>query len=176
MTDEKRGPRRGRRSPKTPIRLVPVMDCRDARERLLESDDPSDGGTLAPELADHVATCDACRQLAGELTRLEQAWRAIPVPDDSERARAAFLERLSSPAALVVPRARTRRPTHAPARWLVAASVLIALGIGGSLLVSMPRAHASSDVVERLVHWNLDLSQAPSPAERSRIYAGTRRA
>src|SRR5437588_468549 len=52
-----------------------VMDCRDAREQLLEAEDPSE---LAPELAGHVAACDACRQLAGEVARLEQAWRAIP--------------------------------------------------------------------------------------------------
>jgi hypothetical protein len=40
------------------------------------------------------------------------------------------------------------------------------------VLVNLPRASASSDVVERLVDWNLDLTRARSAAERSRIYAG----
>ena len=58
-------------------------------------------------------------------------------------------------------------------RWLVAASVLLAVGVGGSLLISTPRkAAASTDLVERLVDWNLDLTQAPSAADRSRIYSG----
>jgi len=148
------------------------MDCRDARDLLLEADDPSEGGNLAPELAAHVAGCAACRQLAEDVLRLELAWRSLPVPDVSGRAKAAFLDRLRVPLVEVVPQTKVRRQTVAPVRWLVAASVLVALGIGGSLIVWMPRAQASSDVVERLVHWNLDLSEARSPAERSRIYDG----
>ena len=46
------------------------------------------------------------------------------------------------------------------------------MGVGGALLVSNRRASASSDVVERLVDWNLNLARTPLPADRDRLYAG----
>jgi hypothetical protein len=138
------------------------MDCRDAQDLLLQDEDPSAG-----ELADHVARCGACRRLHADLARLDAAWRALPLPEGVDRARDAFLERLASADRPATPERRRR---SAP-RWLVAASLLAAVGVGASLLVGLPRASASPDVVDRLVDWNLELARAASPEERTRIYA-----
>ena len=136
------------------------MDCRDARELLLRSDGPTTG-----PLADHVAGCDDCVRFAGELAQLEDAWRAIPMPVDSGRGRERFLAKLPR---LEAPRTSKGRRLR---RWLVAASILVGLGLWGGVLVSGRRASASSDVVERLVDWNLNLARVESPDERGRLYA-----
>jgi hypothetical protein len=46
------------------------------------------------------------------------------------------------------------------------------MGVGGALFESNRRASASSDVVERLVDWNLSLARTSLPADRDRLYAG----
>ncbi len=150
------------------------MDCQDAQDRLLEAEDLSSEGLSSGELAAHLANCAACRQLVLDLVHLEECWRAIPVPAGSERAREAFLERLSRPTGGVEPARlrRTRWQRRLSPQWLIAASVLVAMGVGGALLVSNRRASASSDVVERLVDWNLNLARTPLPADRDRLYAG----
>lgn len=148
------------------------MDCHDAQARLLEAEGLSPEEIAPPELARHLASCEGCREFAAELLRLEAAWRAIPLPDGVDRAREVFLQRLTSGdlPARPVEAAPPRRRVAVPRRWLVAASVLLMLGIGGGVLVSLPQAAASSDVVERLVDWNLDLARSGSADERSRIY------
>ena len=144
------------------------MDCRTAIDLLLIDGPPSTGRPTPPELADHLAECAECRRLSGEVARLDEAWRAISLPVGSDRARDAFLERFrqAPPPPKVAGRGRIS------ARWAVAASVLMAVGIVGGLLIGDRRALASSDMVERLVDWNLSLAQAPSAVERRRIYEG----
>ena len=63
------------------------MDCQDAQDRLLQAEDLSPEGLPSGELAAHLADCAACRQLLIDLVHLEEAWRAIPLPAGSERAR-----------------------------------------------------------------------------------------
>ena len=145
------------------------MDCRTAEELLLDEEDPSTGRLAPGELADHLVGCEACQRFAGELDRLEASWRAIPLPVGVEAARDAFLEGFRKAAVSPAGVAR-RRPI--PARWLVAASILVALVVGGGLVAMPRRAVASPDVVERLIDWNLSLAHAPSAGERGRIYAG----
>lgn len=139
------------------------MDCADARNWLLDAEVPAAADIMPSELAQHLAGCGACRELAAEIGRLEQAWRAMPLPAEMEPAREAFLRRLPP----------APRSVRLPRRWMAAAVVLLAVGIGGGVLVSLPKASASSDVVERLVDWNLDLSRAGTADERGRIYAGS---
>jgi hypothetical protein len=145
------------------------MNCRDARDRLLESEGPDCDATLSA----HLAGCAACRQLAADVAHLEDAWRSQPLPPGAERAKQAFLDRLptlAASASRTPARPRTHRlPTS---RWLIAATVLIGVGVGGALFVAMPKkASASSDVVAQLVDWNLSLARTASPAERDRIFA-----
>lgn len=142
------------------------MDCRDAQDLLLQEESPTTERLSGEELAAHVAQCDECQRLLSELGRLEADWRALPLPEGVERARDAFLERFAPKTHVNAARRRIVAP-----RWLVAASVLAALGVGASLVVGLPRASASPDVVERLVDWNLELARAPSADERTRIYA-----
>jgi hypothetical protein len=150
------------------------MDCQDAQDRLYDAEDLSAAGLSPGELASHLVDCAACRQLLSDLSHLELAWRAIPLPAGSERAREAFLERLSGSTSGAEPNRlpRGRHLRRVSPRWLIAASVLVAVGVGGALLVSNRRASASSDVVERLVDWNLSLARTPLPADRDRLYAG----
>jgi len=57
-------------------------------------------------------------------------------------------------------------------RGLAAASVLLVVGLGSLLLFRSHEAQAAPDVVEHLIDWSLDLAQAPSRDERTRIYTG----
>ncbi len=97
--------------------LDSIVNCQDAQDRLLEAEDLSPAGLSSGELASHLTDCAACRQLLMDLGHLEEAWRAIPLPAGSERAREALLERLSRLTDKVEP---ARRPqaiaTHAASR------------------------------------------------------------
>jgi hypothetical protein len=141
------------------------MDCRQAKELLLQCDDPA---ALAGELAAHCQSCAACTACGQEIDKIEQAWRAFPIPPAAERAKAAFLHKL---AGRVTPPARfvMRRP--ALQRGAVAAMVLAAAGLGVLLLLPAPQAHASPDVLTHLIDWNLALTQAETPAQRQRLFS-----
>jgi hypothetical protein len=67
----------------------------------------------------------------------------------------------------VVTAGRRSRPLR---RGLAAALVLLAAGLGAPLLFRSPEARATPDVVERLIDWNLDITQAPSPDARQRAH------
>ncbi len=146
------------------------MDCHEAQEWLLQSEDPRPERCGSPQLADHLQTCHACSALTRELLQLEQGWREIPLPAAVEPARLAFLDQLAHTQTAPSVR-RPARPARAwTRRWALAASLLVAAGLGIWLLLSTPRASASSEVVDSLIEWNLDLAQA-SATERERIYA-----
>jgi hypothetical protein len=145
------------------------MDCPQVRNWLLQAEDPRPERCPSAELTHHLRTCAACDELAWQLLQLEQSWREIPIPDSVERARAEFLEQFPAHSATPIPTTVPLRRRWAPPSWAVAAVLLLAVGLGTALL-STPRATASAEVVDRLIDWNLDLAQAPSPTERSRIY------
>ena len=147
------------------------MNCRQAQDWLLQCEDPRPAPSGSPELAEHLAGCEVCRLLTGKVRRLEQAWRPLPVPASADRARVAFLNRLSRPAVLPIQPQRVRSRRFATPRWAVAALVFLAVGMGVWLLFPAPQAHAAPELVDRLVDWNLKLTQAKSPEERNRIYA-----
>jgi hypothetical protein len=147
------------------------MECKDAQALLLEHEFPLTERRDPGALADHIARCGDCRALAAELARLEAEWRAIPLPSAAAMPSAEFLDRFAAPPGRPLRMFGGVRRFGTPRR-MIAASILVALAAGGTLFVSMPRASASSDVVERLVDWNLELAGAPSHDERDRIYAG----
>ena len=143
------------------------MDCRTARDFLLTDGLPRTSRSMPLDLANHLAQCPDCQRLAAQVAGLDEAWRAIPPPAGMDRARDAFLAGLQeSP-----PPPRVARRGRMPSQWAIAATTLLAVGLATSFVVGNRRARASSDVVERLVDWNLSLAQAPSAAERGRIYA-----
>jgi hypothetical protein len=143
------------------------MDCRTAREILMFDAPGSTGEPLPVEVADHLTRCPECAMLRGDLARLDESWRAIPLPPGVETAREDFLRRFRETAG---PRKLARRRRTLP-RWAIAATVLLAIGVGAGLFMRPRPVAASSDVVDRLVDWNLSLAHAPSAVERERIYA-----
>jgi hypothetical protein len=136
------------------------MDCQHARDWLLGAEDPTDAADAPPALVRHLGGCGGCRRLADRLAELEGRYRAEmqPVPAPVLRA---FRARGQGRAAC---------PRRALPRWLMAAAVLLAAGATLWFLPAAQQAHAS-DVVGRLIDWNLALSQSRTPDERNRIYA-----
>jgi hypothetical protein len=144
------------------------MTCAAIRDWLLNADHP---GRPIPAVAAHLHTCPACRDYADRLERLEADYRTAPIPDFATAARAAFLDKLAVPSP--TPVAALRRWVLPP-RWVLAASVLFLVGVGMFVFWPAPQAQAASDVVDRLIDWNLDLAEAGPLTERDRVYAERR--
>src|SRR5882672_9599523 len=119
------------------------MNCRQAQEWLLLSDDPRPQHHGDTEIADHLAHCDLCSRLAEELVRLDHAWREIPLPASETSSREAFVRRLPTS---MKPRLLSVR-RFAPPRWAIAACLLLAVGMGVWLMLPAPEARASSELV-----------------------------
>jgi hypothetical protein len=145
------------------------MTCKDTRDWLLQSD-LSDDEPAPPGAAEHLVACEACRRFADRLRRLEEAVRGLPEPEGSAAARDAFLRRLD--AAGAARRPPRRLDLGRRVRWLAAAAVLGALGLGVFVLtLGVGRPSEASAVLDALVDWNLDVSNVPSGSERDRLYA-----
>jgi hypothetical protein len=143
------------------------MDCRQVQDWLLDADDPRPERCAVPAVAEHLATCAACQACAADLIRLQEAWRGIPLPASADAARQAFLEQLPRP---TLPFVRPKRRLRV-LRQLVAAVLLLGLGLGAWALLAPREAHAAPAVIEELVDWNIELARAASPDERSHVYA-----
>lgn len=137
-----------------------------------------------PELAGHLKTCSACRTMAEQLAKMDQAVRDMPIPPQSAQAKEAFLQQFQAP---IVPAAPAR-----PLLWKVierwhfaaAATILFALGVGlwmnianrDTTKIEVATAGPSvRDVgnvsnVDRLVEWNLQLADTASLEERQVLY------
>ena len=142
------------------------MNCPSARDWLLQTERPSRLEDAPPEVAGHVGGCLACQRLAHGLDDLERRYRDELAPATAEQARDSFRPRLYEATPLVLPRVGRRGPP----RWFLAASVLLAVSATVWMLLPTPQAQAA-DVVERLIDWNLQLTQSRTPEERNRIYA-----
>jgi hypothetical protein len=145
------------------------MHCPEVQDWLLQADDPRPESCGSAKIAEHLGRCEACRLVAQQLTELEQAWRAMPLPPGAEQARTAFLARWSDGSPQPGPPTLSRRVLLQ--RWAVAASVLAAAGVGAWLLIPGQEALASSDLLDQLLDWNLDLTRAQSAGERQRLHA-----
>ena len=161
------------------------MKCEAAQDWLLQCE------SLQPKswprgVVKHLRVCTSCYQFAKGIKRLEKAWRKMPLPEECETAKAAFLAKLAEGVHRERPRPkRDRRPKTIPAagrrpawgmRGLAAAAVLFVgvLGVGWLL----PGRTTKPDVVENkiavievidvLVDWNVRLANA-DPKDRKQV-------
>lgn len=103
-----------------------AYDCRHARVAI-----GGDPHVLSPELSEHLATCAACTRFRNETLALDGRLRA----------------------ALELPLAEFRRPAAAPARrFALAASVVLAVLIGGGFWLLKPQPALAGDVLEHVKH------------------------
>lgn len=181
------------------------MNCQEVESLLLQSEmeKTPDGvfvrfaGDAAREVADHLATCAACSQLARKLRRLEKAVRSLPEPIGMLDSKNAFMDHLQNvvdddEAAFDRTTDRTHVPafTHRPYRrrrvvrktnifWRVAdsrvtAAALVLMVITGSIWTYRYREEqvlASAQALNNLVEWNLRLAEHNNKLERQRLYA-----
>jgi hypothetical protein len=127
----------------------------------------------------HFKACVACAKLARNLYKLEEAWRDLPLPEGCERAKADFLKKISKPTKTQKsPQSEESgkpekvkpmgRPWH-PVRWVAVAAMLF-IGISAfSWMLFMPSQSnaAPSDIVDRLIDWNLDMTLADADERKS---------
>lgn len=147
------------------------MNCGQVQTWLLEAADPRPESCVVGAIAAHLQTCSSCRLLARQLADLEQTWRSLPTSEEVEKGKLRFLDRLAVgtlPMTLGEPRISRRSMIG----WFAAsAASLLAVGTGTWLLFPAGQAQGSDDLLDHLVDWNLQLTEAGSEEERSRLYA-----
>jgi hypothetical protein len=138
-----------------------MMDCIRCRQSLLA--DPHDED---PQLREHLAGCRECSQYAEELlrfeSRLERALH-LPLPDSAQHPSGAGVVPLRAKSA---PRSAGHRKG-----WLaMAASVLLALVVGGALWLSVPDRSLAAAVVTHMAEepeaWRRTELPVPNPELR----------
>jgi hypothetical protein len=144
------------------------MSCSHAKEWILQAALPEELAAAPPDVAAHVRECGQCQRLIQKLNRMERSWRDEPLPESAETARELFLSRQAVEPSRPVA-AGPRRLVLA--RWAVVASVMLCVGLSVFFMSSPQTARADSDVIERLVDWNLELSESTTPADRERLYS-----
>ena len=100
------------------------------------------------------------------------AARAMPEPAGAETAKKAFLGRLAAPAAAQP--AAGRPLARRVLRWSAAAAAAILLATAIGLWLFSPggtQTAEASTALDQLVDWNLDLADAASPGDRTRLYS-----
>lgn len=132
-----------------------VIDCKHARLAI--------GGapqTLSPEVAQHVASCAACTKFRDETLAMEGRLKA----------------------ALELPLHRFRRLPEAgktaPRRFALAASVVLALLVGGGAWLFRPQSALAGEVVEHVIHepgsWQQQAPVSPETLAAVLAKAGVR--
>lgn len=175
------------------------MDCREYRDRLLGAEDLCTASRSEPDLRAHAERCEACRQWVVRLTDLEQTWREAPPDPRIEASKHAFLARLHAGEWLVsgseedgaeVPagsEARCpacqslraapedgRRSRRRFLQWTATSAAGLVAASGGLWLFLSSQSAAADDVLDRLIDWDLRLTEAPSQNDRQRIYGAER--
>ena len=146
------------------------MNCQNAQDWLLQSD--LSAGEVAPvDVAAHVSHCPRCQAFADKLRGLEQAARSLPSPAGAEASREAFLQRLQRGEVKIKP-VRVSMPRVV--KWVAAVAAMLLLAVGAGVLVmslgTSQTAQASS-VLDELVDWNLNMSDANSHTDRKVLYS-----
>jgi hypothetical protein len=155
------------------------MDCAYVNNWLLqvEAMQPKD---WPRDVTKHLKSCADCAKVARNLNKLEDAWREQPTPPESKTAKARFLTKLRAMAVPATPPAAPARPWHVLA-WVAAAAMLLIAVNTFVWVVLWPRPGSDenknfvenkiqeSDVVDRLLDWNLELTNA-KPGERKRLF------
>ncbi|MBI2805244.1 MAG: hypothetical protein HYX68_09730 [Planctomycetes bacterium] len=155
------------------------MNCQSIQTWLLQAE------SLRPKawpaaIGKHVDGCAACAKLVRDLRELEDQWREQSLPSGAE-AKSRFLQKQAK---LDVPTSipMRMRPYLKPATpWLAAAAMsLFAItlfawlsrpgpGPGPDIKVA---ATQTPDVVDRLLEWNLEMTNA-KPGDRKKLLADT---
>lgn len=121
-----------------------TYDCAAAQRQI-----GAEPHAMPDELAQHLATCAACQQFRAETLRLEQAIQAA-------------LE-IAPPAAVREPASKVRelparKPRVAPRYWALAASLVLAVGVGAFLWVGRPDTALAGELVahmgEEIASWD----------------------
>ncbi len=175
------------------------MNCEEVQILLLQSETTKapDGvfvrfsGDAAVHVAEHVTQCVACSQLARKLRRLDKAVRSLPMPPGMVDARLRFesrLQELNLVAAAPMPHlashaGKKRNPSvrKTSLLWRIAdsrltAAALLMLVIGGGIWGYEARVRqvaTAEEAIDKLVEWNLQITQSESPAERHQLYAAS---
>jgi hypothetical protein len=147
------------------------MTCETAQDWLLQADAPANLDAAPAEIAAHVSGCVRCQSQIGTIGQIEERWRSMPLSPNADISKTAFLAQIQSPATPAQPTSRPNRWKKALAWTSIAALFIIA---GAGILFFWPTQHpvqAQSDVIEQLVDWNLELTEAPTPVERERIFS-----
>jgi len=117
-----------------------MMDCAEYRRSILA--DPRHPGT---DMLAHVATCADCSGYTERLLRFESRL---------DRALRVSVEEVQGTGVAAPPRpgrSWTARPRRVPRRWLaIAASVLVAAVVAGSLWLAVPRSSLAADVASHV--------------------------
>lgn len=148
------------------------MTCQSAREWIVTAEAPADIGSASEDAAAHIRQCPACQKIIAEIGSIERCWRDLPISPRAETSKAAFLKRLANSASPVPtsPKSKPRRWKRVLA-WTTAAAVFAAAGAGVLFFwPSQQVVEAHPDVIEQLVDWNLELTEAPTQADRERIF------
>ena len=135
-----------------------MMDCSAYRRSIMA--DPRDPDPL---LREHLESCHECSLYTEKLLRFEsRLGRAVHVAVPDEQA---------APADRVVPlRARARRPATSRKGWLaMAASVLLAVLVAGTLWVASPGPSLAADVVTHMGGEPGAWLQTPVPVPNAKL-------
>jgi hypothetical protein len=139
------------------------MTCEHVQEFLLRSD-AADAPLMPAGMREHLASCPACATLRERLILLERAAQALPEAPGAEEARQRFIAQGLT--------GRARSASASGRRlwaWSWAAAALLLIGMGTALMMIRHKT-TSENVIEQIVAFNVDLSQA-APAERGKLYA-----
>lgn len=144
------------------------MICQEAREWIMNAEEPARFALAPAPIAAHLPACAACQSLVARLGRFEQAWRDQPLPDAAAQSKARFLAGLPSVTKPGVTRVRNR--IWSPPRWAMAASLLFVCLVSFWLVAGRQTAQANTDVIEQLIDWNLEISNTPAE-QRGVVFA-----
>jgi len=116
------------------------MNCTQSREAIQELLDGTLGPIRTAELEQHLDACPACRALAGDLRRIQDAAASLQSPPPPDHVWLQIAGRLRQEGRVHDRPAPAASSSHQYV-WLALAAALV-LAVGGSLVVLLPRGGA----------------------------------